>query len=265
MLSAFEQKVGVRKYRKEKRLMAEKIILSDDFDEIEYIVSRGRITDGLTEEGLRDAVFNFIEMKDKYTAVHCKNVARYAAMLAHAAGFSDTDVDTVRDAALLHDVGKVLVDNRILNKEGSLTDREYYQIQSHAEKGMLCLSKFNFREEIIDGAWHHHEKCDGTGYPDGLTKNGILLSTRIISVADTVEAMLGVRPYHRQGYSLQYVIKELKEARGTQLDEDLVDLMLKMIDRGQIEGPVQEEGGLIDKGITGDTAAGKDTAGEGSG
>lgn len=238
----------------------EKIIITEDLDEIEYIVPPGRIAEGLTEEELRNAVFNFIEMKDKYTAVHCRNVARYAAMLAHAAGFSDNGVGAVRNAALLHDVGKVLIDNRILNKEGGLTDQEYYQIQSHAEKGMQCLSKFNFREEIVDGAWHHHEKCDGTGYPDGLTKNGIMLSTRVISVADTVEAMLGVRPYHRHGYSLAYVKNELVRVRGKQLDEGLVDLMLVLLDSGQIDIPEEQRKDYDDKRDRKDPREGEDTA-----
>jgi putative two-component system response regulator len=196
-----------------------------------------------SEKELREAIFNFIDLKDKYTAQHCLNVAGYAGKIARMAGFSERGALIVKHAGLLHDIGKVLIDKSILLKKGRLTEAEFYQMQSHPEKGMRCLSMFDLREEIVDAAWHHHERYDGKGYPDGLSGTGIMLPTRIITVCDIVDAMRSSRPYSK-GKSLDEIIDELERVRGEQTDPGITDLMITYL-QGEKEKEDKDENKLI--------------------
>lgn len=179
------------------------------------------------------SLYNMIRMKDVKTANHCKAVAYYSNGIAAALGFSKADIHAINDAALLHDIGKILVDQSILNKNGKLTDRERYQMEGHTEDGMRILESFHVDDRVVDAAWHHHEKIDGSGYPDGLYDSDILEFTKIIAVADMTDAMSTNRPY-RNKLSFDTVISELKKASGKQTDKKYTDIMIELLVTDQI-------------------------------
>lgn len=176
------------------------------------------------------AIYKLIEIKDMRTANHCRAVAYYSECIGIYLGLKAKDVELLKDAAMLHDIGKIMVDLAILNKQDKLTSRELLQIQCHSEIGMRILSGFHLNEEIVDAAWHHHERWDGNGYPDGLNGANINLFTRIICVSDALEAMSAKRPYDNP-LPFEKIISELTEGAGAQFDpliaEGARDLLLK--------------------------------------
>lgn len=168
------------------------------------------------------AIYKQIEVKDMRTANHCRAVSYYSECIALNIGLCQNKVDILKDAALLHDVGKIMVDLVVLNKRKPLTSRELLQIQRHAEMGMHILSGFHLGDEIVDAAWHHHERWDGSGYPDGLAGEDINLLTRIISVADALEAMSAERP-NAGPLPFNKIVQELSNGSGNQFDPKLAE------------------------------------------
>ena len=139
-----------------------------------------------------------------------------------------------RKAALLHDIGKIGIPDRILNKPERLTDEEYAIMKSHVVKGAEILKSFTLIEHVEEGALYHHERYDGKGYVHGLKGGEIPLNARIIGIADTFDAMTANRVYRKQ-LDMDYVLNELKKGRGTQFDPELVDIMLRLIADGKID------------------------------
>ena len=136
-----------------------------------------------------------IESKDRYTAGHCERVANYACMLAEAVGITGRDLTWLRMGGYLHDVGKIAVPPEILNKTGKLTDEEFRIIQGHAAAGDEIVSELNFPWDIRPAVRWHHERWDGSGYPDGLKGEEIPLTARILCVADVYDALTTTRSY----------------------------------------------------------------------
>lgn len=183
---------------------------------------------------LIDALFNIIVLKDIKTAEHCKNVAEYSYRLGRQIGLNIDQLKLVKDGAQLHDIGKVLVDMSALNKRGKLNERELLMVRNHPIYGMRFLTGFHVPDEITDIAWHHHERWDGKGYPDGMKGEDIPKLVRVVSVCDTIDAMASNRPY-RPRLTKEEIIDQLSKAKGTQLDPEITDVAVQMIENGRLD------------------------------
>ncbi|HEX8237211.1 MAG TPA: HD domain-containing phosphohydrolase [Abditibacteriaceae bacterium] len=165
-----------------------------------------------------------IEAKDPYTRGHCESVAGIAVRVAQKLGWQDDALEHLRYAALLHDIGKIGIPDGILLKPGRLLPEEYQVIQRHTSIGRDLVSRVPSLEPIAATILHHHERIDGSGYPDGLSGEDISLASRIISVVDAFDAMTTPRPY-RDPISPQEALEELRRCTGTQFDEKVVNLI----------------------------------------
>jgi putative nucleotidyltransferase with HDIG domain len=169
-----------------------------------------------------------IETRDPYTSGHSIRVSMLARAIAEDMDLSPSQVDRIETTAMVHDVGKIdAIYAPIIRKEGSLTEAERRVIMTHAEKGAEFLKTLeSFPEEVILGVRHHHERYDGTGYPEGLGGGQIPLPARIIMLCDSMDAMLSDRPY-RKALSVEQVKSELVRCSGSQFDPRIVDVILK--------------------------------------
>lgn len=183
-----------------------------------------------------EAFARVIDMKDKYTRGHSIRVAHYTAMLAREMGCDDDTVEKYYNIGLLHDIGKIGIDDVVLNKPGKLNDDEYAIIQSHSALGFDTLKDISIMPDLAIGAGAHHERPDGKGYPNGLHGGEIPEVARIIAVADTFDAMYSNRPY-RNRMPFAKVLSIIKEVRGTQLDAEVVDAFLRLVDQGKFKAP----------------------------
>ncbi len=175
------------------------------------------------------ALVNSIEMKDKYTQGHSARVAEYSGKLAQMSGKSEAECEEIYYVALLHDVGKIGIDGRILNKPGKLTEEEYRLIREHTVLGakiLSCITEYPF---LSIGAQYHHERYDGKGYPKGLKGTDIPEVARIIAVAEAYDSMSS-RTSYRDPLPQQKVREELIEGTGTQFDPEYAKIMLHLID-----------------------------------
>jgi len=166
-----------------------------------------------------------IEAKDQYTRGHSNRVRLISMELAKYIGISEKDLTILEYGAMLHDVGKIGVRDKVLLKDGHLSDEEYYHIMSHPSIGANIVKDIQFYEPMISCIKYHHEKYNGTGYPDKLRGEEIPLLARIISVADTYDAMTSTRPY-RNALSKENAITILQEIRNIQLDPVIVDIFV---------------------------------------
>ena len=189
-----------------------------------------------------EAFAKVIDMKDKYTNGHSTRVAEYTAMLAKELGYDEDTVETYYNIALLHDIGKVGIPPEVLNKPGKLTDEEFQIIKSHPTLGYDTLKNISIMPELAIGAGSHHERPDGKGYPRGLKGDDIPRVAQIIAVADTFDAMYSNRPY-RKRMNFEKVVSILKDVRGTQLTEDVVDAFLRLVEKGEFRAPDDKGGG----------------------
>jgi HD-GYP domain-containing protein (c-di-GMP phosphodiesterase class II) len=180
-------------------------------------------------EQTAEALATAIDAKDKYTSGHSTRVAAYSTQIARDAGKSEEDREKVYFSALLHDVGKIGVNDAIINKDGRLTDEEFAQIKLHPVYGNQILSAILESPYLSVGAHYHHERYDGKGYPEGLKGEGIPDAARIIAVADAYDAMTSRRSY-RDIMSRDEVRREFVEGRGTQFDPRFADVIIAMID-----------------------------------
>ena len=176
-----------------------------------------------------EALASAIDAKDKYTHGHSSRVAEYSVQIARAVYKSDEECEQILFAALLHDVGKIGIADRIINKEGKLTAEEFDQIKLHPVYGYQILSKIEVSPYLSLGARYHHERYDGKGYPDGLVGEGIPEIARIIAVADAYDAMTSKRSY-RDPIPQQRVREELVKGMGTQFDPLFAKTMIHLID-----------------------------------
>ncbi len=180
------------------------------------------------------AIAKTVDAKDVRTSMHSQRVSEYAVLIAREIGFSEEQLENLRKAALLHDIGKIGIPDSVLNKPDKLTDEEYAIMKTHVTKGAEILKDFTIVEHVVEGARYHHERFDGKGYPDGLKGEEIPLYGRIIAIADTFDAMTANRVY-RKKLAFDYVLDELKRCRGTQFDPNLLDVFLKVIEDGKID------------------------------
>lgn len=171
-----------------------------------------------------------IDAKDQYTHQHILRVQRYSVAIAEEVGLSGVDLEAVNTGALLHDIGKLGVPEYVLLKPGRLTEDEFDKIKKHPEIGAAILDPVSFPWPVVPVVKHHHEKWDGSGYPDGLVGEAIPLTARILAVADVYDALTSSRSY-RHAWSHEHAIETIIKGAGTHFDPELVEPACRAIDR----------------------------------
>jgi HD-GYP domain-containing protein (c-di-GMP phosphodiesterase class II) len=175
-----------------------------------------------------------LDLRDKETEGHTQRVTEMTVRLAKAMGFSKQELVQVRRGALLHDIGKMGIPDRILLKPDKLTDEEWGVMRKHPAYAYQLLKQITYLDSALDIPYCHHEKWDGTGYPRGLKKTDIPLSARIFAVVDVYDALTSDRPY-RKGWSHKKAIDFIQEQSGSHFDAQVVDAFLKMVDKDKEE------------------------------
>jgi hypothetical protein len=176
------------------------------------------------------AMVQAVETKDHYTRGHSERVSRAAVMIARVRGMTADRVNALRYAGILHDVGKLGVPTRLLQKTGPLADGEYERIKMHPVHGTEMVRGITFLEEAYEGILHHHERLDGLGYPSGLKGMDIPEFARAIAVADAFDSMTSTRSY-RGARSVEKALEELDRWKGTQFDPAMVDALVTALER----------------------------------
>jgi len=167
------------------------------------------------------------EYRDPYTAGHQVRVQKLSEAIAMKLGLSKDEIETISMAAAIHDIGKINIPSDILNKPGKITALEYQILQSHAEIGYDIAKNTNFHSDLDTYIHQHHERLDGTGYPLGISEKDILMGSRIIAVADTVEAMTAHRPY-RPALGIDAALAEIEDHQGSHYDRRVVEACLTL-------------------------------------
>ncbi len=168
-----------------------------------------------------------IDAKDRYTKGHSTRVAAYAVSLAREMKWREDKIENFRHIALIHDVGKIAIPESILKKEGNLTKEEYSQMKCHAAAGSELIKDIKFFADSSNIIKHHHERWDGTGYPEGLKGEQIPVGARILFIADAFDAMTSDRPY-RKALSPLNALQEIREGAGTQFDPRAVEAFVRI-------------------------------------
>ena len=180
-----------------------------------------------------------VEARDLYTDKHMKDIAEYSVEIARKLNLCDNDIENIRKAALLHDLGKICVPDHILMKPDKLSDEEMDVIRMHPLNGAKILDSIEPIKDTREIIKHHHECFDGSGYPDGLKGETIPLGARIIAVADAFGAMTTTRPY-RNALSVDEAVNELKKFSGTQFDPKIVEIFISLLrELGILDNPVE--------------------------
>src|SRR5688500_4338003 len=182
-----------------------------------------------------------IDAKDPYTRGHSERVARYSIAIGKNLVLNERDMKNLRISALLHDVGKIGIDDRILRKPGALSDDEFEVMKGHPVKGAAIMSGVAQLTDCIPGMKYHHEKWSGGGYPDGLEGEQIPMQARIVAIADTFDAMTTNRPYQK-AMEIGYVVEKIKSFGGTRFDPRVVDAFVNAVKRGDIQIEEQVRG-----------------------
>jgi len=178
-------------------------------------------------EGIKQAIALTVEVRDPYTAGHQRRVANLACAIAQEMGLPDEQIDEIRTAAVLHDIGKVAVPAEILSKPGRISNHEFDIIKSHPQVSYDILKEVEFPWPIARIVLQHHERMDGSGYPSGLSGKDILLGARILAVADVIEAMSSHRPY-RPAHGIDKALQEISQNRNILYNGNMVDACLRL-------------------------------------
>ena len=187
----------------------------------------------ITVESIQ-AIARTIDAKDEYTNGHSIRVGAYSKIIAENLGMSSDEVDNIYYIALLHDIGKIAIPDSILNKPGRLTDEEFAVMKSHTTRGAAILKGISTIPQIIEGAKSHHEKYDGSGYPEGLKGEDIPFVARIICCADCFDAMASKRVY-KAPFSLDVITNEFERCAGTQFDPQISRVVVDLITTGKLQ------------------------------
>ncbi len=199
--------------------------------EVDYLKKQQKLSQRLFEQ-TATALVSAVDAKDKYTHGHSTRVAEYSSKIARLAGKSEEECREIYFAGLLHDVGKIGIDDRIINKNGKLTPEEYDVIKTHPDMGNQILISITEYPYLSIGAHYHHERYDGKGYPDGLIGEDIPEIARIIAVADAYDAMSSKRSY-RDTIPQHKIREEIVKGIGTQFDPKFATIMLHLIDKDE--------------------------------
>jgi PAS domain S-box-containing protein/putative nucleotidyltransferase with HDIG domain len=185
-----------------------------------------------TLDGTVDALSTTLEMRDPYTAGHQKRVALIACKIAEEMGLSEDQIEGIRVMGFLHDIGKIVVPAEILSKPGKINEYEFHIIKAHSQVGYDILKGIELPWPVALATIQHHERLDGSGYPQGLKGDQIILEARILAVADVLEAMASHRPY-RPALGLDKALDEIAQKKGAVYDTEVVDACLRLfVDKG---------------------------------
>lgn len=206
-------------------------VVESGIKKYELSVSKLQILQDLSELFYRTikSIANALDAKDQYTHGHSMRVTLYSLALAKALNLDDELLEEIETAGLLHDIGKLAIPEKILLKPGKLTDEEFKIIKTHPELGKNLVDGIEKLKLISTWLKYHHERYDGKGYPEGLIGEKIPISSRIIALADTYDAMTSTRSY-RRALSHQEAIDEIKRCSGTQFDPKLAELFVSIAD-----------------------------------
>ncbi len=185
-------------------------------------------------EGTVEVIAMIVRKKDPHTARHQERVSRLACAIGREMGLESSQVDVIGLAALLHDLGKVLIPGNTLDKPGKLSEAEFSEVKNHAEAEFQILKTIDLFCPIADIVHQHHERINGSGYPLGLKDDDILMEARVIAVADVVEAMVSNRP-HRPAVGLEAALKEIAAGKGTLYDPNAVDACIRLFGGSKFE------------------------------
>lgn len=194
------------------------------------------------EQAYRDTLVvlaNAIELRDHYTVGHTWRVTNFALETAKVLGWPEAKLEEAKMGGVLHDVGKIAIEDAILRKPGGLDDEEYAKMKVHPERGARMMQDVAFLVPLIPYALYHHERYDGKGYPYGLKGEDIPIEGRLLAVADTFDAMTSNRPY-RKGLDPEIAIAEIEKGRGTQFDPEIADAFIKAYRDGRIRRILQD-------------------------
>jgi putative nucleotidyltransferase with HDIG domain len=175
-----------------------------------------------------------IDGKDPYTRGHSERVADYSAAMAAELGLSDEEIEKIRIGGLMHDIGKLAIEDKILRKPAPLTDAEFDIMREHPERGTKIMAEIPQMREFISGMRFHHEMVNGKGYPLGLSGDQIPMMARIVSVADTFDAMTTNRPYQKQ-MPIDVVFDKIRSMAGVRYDPKVVEALIAAYENGRIK------------------------------
>ena len=181
--------------------------------------------------GIVNAMVTLVETRDPYTAGHQKRVAKLSVEIAKQMNLSSEQINCLYLSALLHDIGKIVIPSEILNRPGQLTEAEYKIIKSHPEIGYDILKSIPFPWPVAKIVLQHHERLDGSGYPAGLKREQILIESKILAVADVVEAISSNRPY-RPSRGIEKALEEIVKNKGKLYDEKVVEICVQSFSKG---------------------------------
>jgi len=226
--------------RVEKNTINELSVLGDSFnlmtDKVEEQIVK--LAKAATENrelfvGTVKALAAAIDGKDKYTRGHSERVARISVAIGRRMGMTDAELDDLRMGALLHDVGKIAIDDAILKKPAALTDAEYEIMKTHPQRGYKIMSQIPAMKDFLPAMYMHHEMVNGQGYPQGLKGDEIPLQAKIVSVADTFDAMTIDRPYQK-GMELAAALERLRSFVGTRYASEVVEALIDACNAGEV-------------------------------
>jgi putative nucleotidyltransferase with HDIG domain len=178
-------------------------------------------------DGTVKALSSVVEKRDPYTAGHQKRVAELAVALGKELGLNEERLEVLRIASLLHDIGKIYIREGILNKLSKLDNLEMSLIKTHPKEGYEILKSVDFPGPVAEIVLQHHERLDGSGYPEGLTGDKIRLESKILAVADVFEALTSDRPY-RSSFTFDYTMKKISDSSGKLYDREIVEICIKL-------------------------------------
>ena len=233
ILSKVKESGGNRVYSSEDIFLKRKGLKKGKIKPASIKVLKSKI-DKLTKDanqGLTESIFAFaktIEVKDHYTGEHVENTVRYATLIAQELGLSKDEIELIKQASMLHDLGKIGISEKILQKKAKLSKAEFEDIKRHPQIGADILRPIKFLHNIIPLIFYHHERWDGKGYPSGIEREEIPIGARIIAVSDVYQALTSDRPY-RKAYSKKKAMKILEEGSGTQFDPQIIAAFLKIL------------------------------------
>ncbi len=186
-----------------------------------------------SKQGLVESIFAFaktIELKDHYTGEHVENTVHYATEIAKMLNLPREDLELIKQAAMLHDLGKIGISEHILLKKGKLNKKEFAEIKKHPQIGADIIRPIQFLHNLVPFIFYHHERWDGKGYPSGIKGEDIPLGARVIAIADVYQALTSDRPY-RKAFSKKKALGIIKNSSGTQFDPRIVNIFLKVINK----------------------------------
>jgi len=186
-----------------------------------------------TLRGAINTLAFLVEIKDPYTASNQKRVAKLACSIAKKMALQEEKINSLQLAATIHDIGKVDIPFEILNKPGRLTEGQFGMIKAHPQTGYNLARSINFSSPIAKIILQHHERMNGSGYPQGLSGKDIMLEARILAVADVVDAMSSHRPY-RPAHSIDESLEEISQNKNIFYDSDAVDVCINVFTRSDI-------------------------------